>query len=131
MSRENVEIVRRIYETDRDRLRDCGPWLHPELEIVPSPDFPEQRVLRGFEGWMEWVTRWPALVEDYEVKHERFWESGPVVVASVRESGDAGRSGVPVDDRFAHVWTLQDGLVVRIQVFDSPEQALEAVGLAE
>jgi ketosteroid isomerase-like protein len=80
---------------------------------------------------MEWVTRWPALVEGYDVEPERFWESGPVIVVAVRERGAAGRSGVPIDDRFAHAWTLRDGLVVRIQVFDSPEQALEAAGLEE
>jgi ketosteroid isomerase-like protein len=131
MAQENVEIVRRIYETKREHLRDCAPWLHPELEIVPTPEFPEQTVLRGFEGWMEWVTRWPALVEGYDVKPERFWESGPVIVVAVRETGAARRSGVPVDDHFAHVWTLRDGLIVRIQVFNSPEQALKAAGLSE
>ena len=30
------------------------PWLHPDFEIVPSRDFPDQRVLRGIAGLEEW-----------------------------------------------------------------------------
>ncbi|MET0810172.1 MAG: nuclear transport factor 2 family protein [Thermoleophilaceae bacterium] len=131
MSQENVEIVRRFYAQDEARMRDCAPWLHPDLEIIPSADFPEQAVLHGFEGFMQWVTRWPGMVEGYELTPERFWARGPLVVVALRERGAAGRSGVPIDNRYGNIWTLLDGLVVRIQVFSSLQEALEAAGLQE
>jgi hypothetical protein len=36
-----------------------------------------------------------------------------------------------VDMRFAQVWTLRDGQAIRMQMYASPEEALEAVGLSE
>jgi hypothetical protein len=33
--------------------------------------------------------------------------------------------------RFAQVWTLRDGQGVRMEMFASPDEALEATGLSE
>jgi len=40
-------------------------------------------------------------------------------------------SGVEVDARGGHVWTLRAGRVVRWQVFGTKQEALEAAGLRE
>jgi ketosteroid isomerase-like protein len=132
MSQENVEVVRGVLTAIVEkRLGDAIPHLHPELEIIPSADFPESEVLRGLTGFGHWATRWPEMLEDYEVTPVRFWDVRDEVVATLHERGRLGRSGIAVEDRFAHVWTLREGAVVRIQVFDDQAEALEAVGLPE
>jgi len=35
-----------------------------------------------------------------------------------------------VDMSFAQVWTVRDGLIMRMQMYADPQEALEAVGLA-
>src|SRR5262245_45050241 len=44
-----------------------------------------------------------------------FFESGERVIALGSYSGRARRTGKRFTARFAHVWTLQDGLIVRLQ----------------
>jgi ketosteroid isomerase-like protein len=48
-----------------------------------------------------------------------------------RVAGRGRESGVSVDQRFAQVWTLQDGAVTRIESYLNPAEALEAAGLSE
>ena len=49
----------------------------------------------------------------------------------VRVSGSAKQSGVAVAISDAHVLTLRDGRVTRLEVFLNRAEALEAVGLSE
>jgi ketosteroid isomerase-like protein len=134
MSQENVEIVGRLITeiwggaTDPP---DLASRVHPQVEIVTSPDFPEQAVLRGLPGFEQWTRRWSGLFEGYDLQAERFWEAGDRVVVALHERGIAARSGIPFDDHYAHVWTFLNGLVVRVQVFRNQEEALEAAGLRE
>ena len=50
---------------------------------------------------------------------------------TVRLQGRGRGSGVEVDARFYDVYTLRDGLIVRMDQFTERSQALEAVGQAE
>ena len=53
------------------------------------------------------------------------------VVVILNQRGRSKATGIPVDMRFAQVWTLRDGQGVRMQLYASVEEALEAVGLRE
>jgi ketosteroid isomerase-like protein len=39
-------------------------------------------------------------------------------------------TGIPVDMRFAQVWTFRDGQAIRMQMYASPEEAITAAGLS-
>jgi ketosteroid isomerase-like protein len=52
-------------------------------------------------------------------------------VAVIREHEVGRASGVPVEMTHTAVWTLADGKVTKMQVFDDRHQALEAAGLRE
>ena len=67
------------------------------------------------------------------------WKDWQVVVEQVTDGAD-GRvlivmtmrargkgSGVSLESRTAHIWTLQDGKLVRNQLFRDPDRALEAL----
>ena len=53
------------------------------------------------------------------------------VVVILNQRGRSKATGIPVDMRFAQLWTLRDGQGVRMQLYASVEEALEAVGLRE
>ena len=40
-----------------------------------------------------------------------------------------GRDGIEITRPFAHVWTLEEGRVVRLDAYADQRAALEAVGL--
>jgi ketosteroid isomerase-like protein len=136
MSEENVEAVRRIYEAvarrdvatpfdfyAKDIVWDLSNWRPAELDSTP--------VYTGHEGvrkaWRDRLSAWGEV--DYEV--EELMEAGDRVVAVIRDRQVGRSSGVPVEASHAAVWTLVDGKVTRLQVFDERRQALEAAGLSE
>jgi hypothetical protein len=48
-----------------------------------------------------------------------------------RSAGRGKSSGVEVETRAAHVWTIPNGNAIPIQMFGTPAEALEAAGLRE
>ena len=49
----------------------------------------------------------------------------------VRFGGRARHTGIEVEFSYVHVITIQNGRTVRVDVYESKAQALEAVGLRE
>jgi ketosteroid isomerase-like protein len=90
-----------------------------------------QPVYRGHQGvrrsWRESLSAFGEI--DFEV--EKLVDAGDHVVANIREREVGKASGVPVEARHTAVWTLTDGKVTRLRVFDDRQQALEAAGLSE
>jgi ketosteroid isomerase-like protein len=62
---------------------------------------------------------------------EEWIDAGERVIAMVHNYGRGRRSGVPVDNLEAHLWTVRDGLLLRLQIFATRAEALEAAGLRE
>lgn len=66
----------------------------------------------------------------YDVVPVELIDAGDKVVAVVQTEGAGQVSQIALDDRFAFVFTLRDGRVVREQAFRNREEALEAAGLS-
>jgi ketosteroid isomerase-like protein len=130
MSRENVDVVRRLLEAqERDDLPAALECLDPDVDWIPLRAATEGSY-RGLEGVEKFYadTR-----ENFEVFEPHFELSalGDRVLAwgtiHVRGSG----SGVETDIPTGGVFDVRDGRIVRWQDFGSKEKALEAVGLSE
>ena len=136
MSQENVEIVRGIYEAVA-RRDAAAPFAVYAEDIVWDVSNSRRATImdsvayHGHEGvrkfWEEAVSAFGTV--DLDV--DEVIDAGDRVVALIREHEIGRTSGVPVDTRHVAVWTLADGKVVRMQIFDDREQALKAVGQAE
>jgi ketosteroid isomerase-like protein len=61
---------------------------------------------------------------------EELWEAGDSVVVALRLTAKGKQTDIPVAQRTAGVWTIQDGKIHRIKAYASTSQALEAAGLA-
>ena len=136
MSQQNVEIVRRIY--DAVAVRDAEtPFAFYAENIVWDLSNSRRAVLSsqpvyyGHEGvrraWRDGLTAFGEI--DYEVL--QLTDSGDQVLATIREHQVGRASGAPVEASHLALWTLAGGKVVRLQVFDDRQDALEAVGLSE
>jgi ketosteroid isomerase-like protein len=130
MSQENVERVRRGY-----KALNRGE-LHPEsfgaeFEIVEPPEQPGAETRHGPKGVSDSMTALSEAFDDLQYHPERFIESGDKVVALLRVRGRGKGSGVVVESKVAHVWTLQGRKFVRVEVYMDIDEALEAVGLKE
>jgi hypothetical protein len=65
-----------------------------------------------------------------ENRAETFIDAGDSVVVSWRMSGRGKASEVPVDVSGWSIHTVRNGLLIRVDVFDSKAEAFKALGLA-
>ena len=116
MSQENVELVRGIYDAlARGDLYSTTVYQGPEAEP---------------QIWHEMLSVFGQI--DVEVEVEQLIDATDQVVAVIREREVGRRTrGPPAERTHLAVWTLANGKVIKLQVFDDRQQALEAAGLRE
>jgi uncharacterized protein len=128
---ENIEALRPVYESwsrgDFSPVFDVyaegmewgwsDEW--PDLEgVAPDPNRRSERLGSFFEPW-----------EDWRCEAQEFIASGDTVVVLTRYTGRAKGSGFAMDTPGAHVWTMREGKVIRLEVFATPERAFESAGI--
>jgi ketosteroid isomerase-like protein len=138
VSRENVELVRRLYaelasegtsEEFEQRMTDeaLGRFLDREIEWLPVTE----SVLavdsyRGYDGvrrfWGEFLSAW----ESYRVETLSFDDAGDQVAVVVHIVGRTHE--LEVDEIRSSLLTVRDGRVVRVQSFADPDAARQAAG---
>ncbi len=136
MSRENVEVVRRLYaavaDHDASRVRAL---YHPEVEVdvsrLPEARLVGEGVSRGYEGIRSTFRDWSEAWQSFEDHCDELIDAGDYVVSLVTRRGRGRTSGVETATPRAGVWTVRDGKVTRIVWFPTHDEALEAVGLRE
>ena len=133
MSAENVGIVRRLYEAwNRADYSTALELIDPEIEVeYHGVMIDKEASYRGHAGVRELLESTYENFEDHHLEVEQYIDRGDQVVASLHQRAAGTQSGVPVELRNAHVWTLRDGKAVRWRICRSRADALEAVGLSE
>jgi ketosteroid isomerase-like protein len=98
------------------------------VNTAEDPDHGERRGIEAVQGlYRSWVEAYPDLrVEPLEVV-----TNGDRAFAWVRFSGHTAGSTAPIEMELAHVWTVEDGKIRRIEEFFDRAQGLEATGLTE
>ena len=132
MSQENVGLVQALYRAvNRNDAEAILALMAPDIEIVPDLLL-DQGLVRGHEGVRALrATLREAWGDSFRISPEEFIEHEDRVVVILRVEGTAKASGLNVDLPGAHLATLRDGKVARLETFPSRSQALEAVGLRE
>ena len=100
------------------------------MEWIVLDDFPDPGPFRGIEGTRAFWDLWKGTFDEFRAEIEEYAEAGDSMVVMVRMVGRGKDSGVAVDTpTFPMVWTVRDGLAVRMQMFTGRDDALAAVGL--
>ena len=130
MSQANVELVRAIYERFRAGDVDGGLALQaPDVEVHDRPEIPDPQVYRGHDGVLDSLRVSQAAFTGLDVVPEEFVDAGDQVVVVIHFHGSGRMSGVPIDERLAHLLTIRDGKAVRMQVHSGRDEALRAAGV--
>lgn len=133
MSRENIEVVKRIF--DAAARRDTAAVLagyDRDVEVdftgAPQAGMIGGHVYRGHDGLRRWFREWHTAWADVHDDVEELIDAGAHVISVVTQHGRGRASGVEVEQRhLAGVWTLQGGKVTRVVWFPTLAAALEAV----
>ena len=129
MSEENVELVRSVLDGWERGDFGAGQELRAkEFEWQQHPEAVEPGTHRD-DAIGNALRRIFAVYRDFRVTAEEFIDAGDRVVVVGRTHGISRATGMPVEQRFAFVWTVRDGQLVRNEVYSDRAQALEAAGL--
>ena len=135
MSRDNVAVVRELYERFPDLAAGPPPpevleLFDPEIRLDQTRNVFNPASYEGHDAVVRALASVRETWESFVLEPERFIESGDhvVVINSVRARGLGG--GVEVLDRSATLHTLRDGKVVFLAVYPDPDEGLRAAGIA-
>ncbi|HEY7266581.1 MAG TPA: nuclear transport factor 2 family protein [Solirubrobacterales bacterium] len=143
MSRENVELVRRLQpppdmdlvalfrdEEGASRLLGAlGPYVHEDFVAGGSRLEESEHVgLPGLRaGWADWLEPW----ESYRVEIEEVIDAGEeAVIVLTRDYGRRAGMEAEVPILGAAVWIVRDGKVARATFYTDRNQAFAATGLS-
>ena len=128
MSQENVEIVRRTYETD-----DPDPDLYDSEAVLDNSNaiFTDPGVYRGLDQIREFFDAQGEMWESQRYEPQEFIPIGVDQVVVSEQIVSVGRDGVEVVARVATLYTLRAGKVTHLKNFQTKAEALEAAGLSE
>jgi ketosteroid isomerase-like protein len=122
----NVELVLAIVDAlNRGDLDAVLARMDPDFEWRPLENSPVARVCRGHEQVRGYMEDWRTTLEDLRLELDDPTELGDHVVVDVRGHGRGRASGVELHSVFCQVWTLRDGMALRME-----EHATRALGLA-
>lgn len=133
MSRENIEVVRRVIEaSERGEMDKVFAAYDPEIEwrisglpTTGASDF--EPVYRGHEGirrfWRTWAEAW----ETPDFEYEEFIDAGDTVVSVLTQRMRGRASGIELEwNSYAQNWTIADGMIIRVEFFPDRGKALAA-----
>lgn len=134
MSEENVEVVRRLYESwERGDLRTADFF---DAEVEHSRIGSELPGIngewQGIEAFGVALASYIDALADLHIEAERIIDlGGDRVLVLARQTARGKTSGLPFVHELGDVFTLRDGMILRYVSYWDPADALEAAGLSQ
>ena len=132
MSQENVELYRQ--GIDAFNRRDLDAFLalaDPDVVGVSRILTLEGRTLRGHDGARQWWDDLLGVFPDFTIEVVSVRDAGRLTVAAQRRRASGEGSAAPFEQLVWQVSEWRDGRVVRWEMYESEQEALEAAGLQE
>jgi uncharacterized protein len=126
---DNVELLRSLYEAfAQGNVPFVLESFDPNIEWTEAEGFPTGGVYNGPEAilngvFMPLVTDW----DDYRVEPDEFLDAGERIVALGHYSGTYKATGKSMRVPFAHVWTVQNGKIVKFVQYTDTLKVAEAL----
>jgi ketosteroid isomerase-like protein len=126
VAQDDVEIVRSMYDAyiagDVERaLAHCHPDVKADFSVRGDAGVSTGRAALA-EAVAEWVGAW----NDYGERLEEIRDLGGAVCVVAIQRGRGKGSGLEIENRFASLYEVEDGLITSVTMFDGPEAAVAA-----
>jgi ketosteroid isomerase-like protein len=128
MPRDGLEVVRGIYDAFNRADTDAILELADPAISVEDHAVIDGTSYEGREGVMQFLAFQAEAFAAHRVELEEVLETGDQIVVVIRLRGEGPLSQVPLEGNFTHVWQIDDGMVRRLRVYATKQEALEAAG---
>jgi ketosteroid isomerase-like protein len=125
-----VELIQRGLDHFVRTGTPAWDGIHADIQVFDH-DIPDAGDYRGHAGYARWLQDWGEAWESYTAEPDVFIDAGDKVVVELKLHAKGSGSGIEMDRRDAIVFTVDDGLIARLDYFNNPAQAHEAAGLRE
>jgi ketosteroid isomerase-like protein len=110
-------------------IEEALRWAHPEIVLDWSRSRgPYQGVYERHEGARDFIREAVAVFRDVEYFTDDWIEAGDRLVRIGGIRGIGRQSGVEISGRGSQIFEFENGLVRRVTLFQSPDEALAAAG---
>ena len=104
----------------------------PSVAFTPILEAPDVQTFHGHEGLMQGIAQVSTEIwDDFSAEPREMRDFDDHVLASLRWWGRGPNSGIQVEVDICALYAFRKGKIVRLQLFSSEQQALEAAGLSE
>jgi uncharacterized protein len=125
----NLDVVRTMLRAFSNQEYEAAlEAFDPDVE-GDFTHMPEGQSVTGPDGIRREVARWELTWDGLRTDVEDLVEAGDKVLLMVRQTGTGKQSGIELDMRYAQVFELRDGRIVRMKTFLDPTEARTAAGL--
>ena len=124
---ENLEIVRRFLQGFAEGEPSLE-MLAQDVTMRNLAEFPIKGPYEGHDGIRQWWADLTEVIDGLYVEGEKFAAPDDKhVVTLQRMTGTFRSTGLPVDERWAGLHRIENGLIVEVTGYASRRQALEAI----
>jgi ketosteroid isomerase-like protein len=136
MSKENVEIVRRVYEAAARRdpaavLAEYDSDVEWDVSRSRMARLVGEGVYSGHDGLRRFFRAYHDAWEDITYEFDELIDAGEMVVSVDIEQARGRSSGAAVTLTQYGVWTIRGGKVARAAWFSDRREAFKVAGLSE
>jgi uncharacterized protein len=125
---ENTEIVRGGFEAlSKGGVEALLPFIHPEFEVTTPPQFAaEPGTYRGHEGIRRYFDSFYDAMDEVRFEPGEFLDAQGRVIVPTKLIARGRTTGIETQQDVVLVWSLRDGLAIRVEVYATLDKALEA-----
>jgi ketosteroid isomerase-like protein len=106
--------------------------LDPDIEVRDPPQLPDGSVYHGHAGLLENLAKFREIwTYSYDVTDIQ--DAGQWLLISFRAPFGSKLAGIPLEEEWAHLWTVRDGRLMRLEWFltvDDARVAMRSAGAA-
>jgi ketosteroid isomerase-like protein len=128
---QNVEVVRRMYEArdggDAEGVLAC---FHPEV-VLDARVRMDSGIVHGREEAFRIIGEWVGAFDDWREEIHEIRDLGSQVYVVATQRGRAKGSGIEVESRYALLYEVAGGQIMRMALFAGEAEALAAAAAQE
>lgn len=124
----DLEKIEELYRAQQKRdIRTILMLMSPDVEIIQSAELPWGGNYLGHDGVKKFLTKLSEHI-DSQVHVERLIDAGDKIAVTGRTVGKARKTNLEFDVPIIHVWTFNEGQVIRCEPYIDNATMLAALG---